>query len=53
MGVPPEWVLRACVNVGLSDDDDAMNELVYAVEAVRDDPKRVIRMPRYHRSPKP
>jgi len=49
MGVPPEWVLRACVRLGLREEDDPMNDLVSAVQDIRDDPKRVIRMPRYHR----
>jgi len=49
MGVPPEWVLRACVRLGLREEDGPMNELVSAVQDIRDDPKRVTRMPRYHR----
>lgn len=43
MMVPPSWVLRAAIEVGLSDAIDE-NELVLAVERVRDDPKRVVGM---------
>lgn len=49
MGVPPEWVLRACIEVAMVREDQPMLDLVIAVEAVRDDPRRVVRMPRYHR----
>ena len=48
MAVPAAWVLRACVEVGLSRDIDE-NELVLAVERVRDDPTRVVRMPKVTR----
>lgn len=47
MGMPPEWVLRACVNVALrTDNEDAMNDLVIEVEGVA---RNAVRMPRYHR----
>ena len=46
MAVPPEWVLRACIELGLRSEDAPIDELVDAVERIRDDPKRIVRMPR-------
>lgn len=36
MAVPVEWVLRACIELSLRSDDERINELVGAVESVRD-----------------
>lgn len=40
MGVPLEWVLRACIEIGLEPSDEHVLELVFAVEKVRDDLKK-------------